>query len=128
MPDPSMHPVEFEFGDPQRVSCLPSRSSRHERLYSGQRFRVLSPHEVQELSKKCSIVILFLASLLRRKQMRRILMAKFINGAEVFVCFFSPEGEVSGATQGILYALGIHRFELIREALRWDEALRQIPV
>ena len=123
-----MHPVKFKFRDPQPISCLAPRSSRHERLYSGQSLRVLPPHEVQELLKKCPIVTLLLASLLRRTQMRRMFVAEFIDGAEVFVCFFSPEGEVSGATQGILHALGMHRFELIRKALRWDEALRQIPL
>jgi hypothetical protein len=43
-------------------------------------------------------------------------VAEFIDGAEVFVCFFSPEGEVSGATQGVLHALGMNGSELIREA------------
>ena len=70
MPRPSMHPVKFEFRDPQPISCLAPRSSRHERLYSWQSLRVLTPHEVQELLKERPIVTLLLASLLRRTQVR----------------------------------------------------------
>src|SRR5208283_109478 len=112
MPHPSMHPVKFEFRAPQSISCLAPRSGRHERLNSWQSFRVLPPHEVQELLKKCPILTLLLASLLRRTRVRRMFVAEFINGAEVFVFSFSPEGEVSGATEGILHPLGMHSSEL----------------
>jgi hypothetical protein len=103
-----MHPVKFEFREPPPISGLAPRSSRHERFYRRQGLRVLPPHEVQEFLKECPIVTLLLASLLRRTQMRRMYVAEFIDGAEVFVFFFSPEGEVSGATQGSpLYLLAM---------------------
>ena len=92
MPDPSMQAIKFDFRDPQPMSCLAPRSGRHERLYSGQRLRVLPPHEVQELLKKCSIVTLLLASLLRRTQVRRMFLADVIHGAEVFVLHCLPRG------------------------------------
>ena len=81
MPDPSMQAIKFEFRDPQPISCLAPRSSRHERLYGGQSLRVFSPHEVQELLNKCLIVTLLLASLLRCTQVRRMFVAEVINGA-----------------------------------------------
>jgi hypothetical protein len=111
-----MHPVKFEFRDPQPISCLAPRSGRHECFYSGQRFCVLPPHEVQELPKKRPIVTLLLASLLRRTQVRGVFVAEVINRAKVFVYFLSLEGEGSGTTKSILRPLGIHRSELVREA------------
>jgi nucleoid DNA-binding protein len=71
---------------------------------------------VQELLKKCPFVTLLFGSLQRSAQMRRMFVAEFIDEAEVFVCFHSVEGEVSGTTQSIFHPLGVHGSELVREA------------
>jgi hypothetical protein len=86
-------------------------------LHRSERARIFALHKIHELANKVPVLALFLLTLTLCPEMRRVCMAELISDL-IAIRFveMSGQGQVAGATQGILLPFRVDRPISVSEA------------